>query len=135
MAPVGNIVEVNVTSTSATIKWIPSSPESWNGRLLQYVIEYQLVKSVDQVGSPEVVEPLLELTVPSPGQELANERDPTIVDYPLLPEVAVVDSLEEYHIYSVSIYTENSAGRSPSTMPIMIETMPSGMPTTYCNLL
>lgn len=125
-APAGNLTQVNSTATSATIKWAPSSPYAWNGRLEQYVVEYQLVKSVDQIESSGIVEPLLELVIPSPGRVLANEQDPTIVAFPLRTETAFLNGLEEYHIYAVSVYFENRAGQSPSTTSIMIETMPSG---------
>ena len=102
--------------------------------LAQYVIEYQLIRSIDEHSSSKVVEPVLSQSIPSIGQPLANEQNPIRVNSPLLMETAQLDGLEEYFVYSVSIYFETSAGRSLSSSFIMIETLPSGTEAAsyYC---
>ncbi len=125
-ASVENLTLTNALATSVTIGWYPTSAYHWNGILIQYVIEYQLIGSIDELESSEVVEPVLSQAIPSIGQPLTNEQNPIRVNLPLLMETAQLDRLEEYHVYSVSIYFETSVGRSLSSSSIMVETLPSG---------
>ena len=75
-AAVENLTLTNALATSVTIGWYPASPYHWNGILAQYVIEYQLIRSIDEHSSSEVVEPVLSQSIPSIGQPLANEQNP-----------------------------------------------------------
>ena len=119
-----NVTQVNVTATSVTIGWYPSNPNSWNGLLTHYVIDYQLIRSREESASSS--DPALTIIIPSLGQPLVNENDPTRVNSSLLMETANINSLEEFYVYQFSIYYETSVGRSPSSSSLLVKTLPTG---------
>ena len=71
-------------------------------------------------------DPQLSIVIPSIGQPLVNENDPTRVNSSLLMETASITSLEEFCVYQFFIYYETSVGRSPSSSSLLIETLPTG---------
>lgn len=128
LSPAENLTVVDVTATTATIGWYPAHPNNWNGVITQYIVTYQLIRSVDEDESSESTDRIISLSIPSPGQPLVNQQDPTRVVLPLFMETAHIDGLEEYYVYRLSVYFETSAGRSPTTSSIDIETLSSGRP-------
>ena len=77
--------------------------------------------------------------IPSFGQPLINNEDPTRVNLPLQMETALINGLEEYHVYRFSVYFETGAGRSSSSNFITVETSSIGIimiqfghPLIYC---
>ena len=120
-----NLTLIDVTATSATVGWYPPDPSSWNGLLTHYIINYQLIRSREEtMGSS--TNPQLSFVIPSFGQPLVNELDPTRIDSSLLMERARVNGLEEYYVYQFSVYYETTVGRSPSSTSLLLETLPAG---------
>ena len=120
-----NLTLVDVTATSVTIGWYPSDPDSWNGFLTHYIVNYQLIMSGEDAVSSRV-NPQLSFIIPSSDQPLVNEQDPTRVGSSLLTETARINSLEEFYVYQFSVYYETSVGRSPSSSSLLVETPPTG---------
>lgn len=117
---------MTVTATSVTLAWYPPNPDEWNGLIVQYTVEYELIKSVG--GHPNsTLNPLLTHVIPSFGQPLTNIDDPTRVRLPLRMEMARIDELEEYHVYRFWTYFETSEGRSSDSDFIEIETSSKGL--------
>ncbi len=65
--------------------------------------------------------------LPSPGQHLINNPDPRIVAVPLHREHFVIGGLEEFHVYTFTLYLANSAGRSVTSNPIIQELPGAGI--------
>ena len=127
-----------MTPTSASVSWLPTNRDNWNGVIQHYTVSYELLGSVDDISDPDGfglgsdtgsgVEPLMSasITIPSIGRPLANNPDPTRVTLPLRNESVVIEELEEFHVYRFVIFYENSQGRSNSSSPVVIQTFISG---------
>lgn len=120
-----------VTTTTITLAWYPPNPDEWNGVILHYIVEYEIVGSVGD----SKLSPVFTRVIPSNGQSLMNSDDPTRVKLPLRMEIALIDELEEYHLYRLWVYFETNEGRSPKSISIEIGTSIEGIATLFFALL
>ena len=123
-----NVTTLAVSETSVTLAWYPPNPNEWNGLIVQYTIEYELIESVGG-HSDSTLNPVFTRVIPSFGQPLMNSDDPTRVRLPLNMEMALIDELEEYHVYRFWVYFETSEGRNSNSDFIEIETSSKGFVT------
>ena len=117
---VSNLTVDSLSPTSLRLSWLPPSPDEWNGIIARYTIEYTLLRQVqegDDDDDDETPDLLLNFVTYSPTgrQQLNNDPDPRLTVLPLEEEVLEIDGLQEYFVYSFSVYYENSAGRSGSS--------------------
>ena len=129
---------MSLSPTSLRLRWLPPSQDEWNGVISRYTIEYSLLRQVqedDGDGDEEDEEDLpndlfttFVAYAPSIGQPLSNNPDPRLATPPLVWEEREITGLQEYVVYSVSIYYENSAGRSESSDSVELNMPPAGMP-------
>ena len=122
-----------LSPTSVRLVWTPSSPEEWNGIISSYTIEYRqhqvqddhycTTSNGEESGLSTV---LLQHTLSSPSEVFTNNPDPTLVTDPLLPEEWVLNDLEEDFWYSLTIYYNNSAGRSDGSDMVELKMPNSG---------
>ena len=127
----GAVEQVNisvVSSTSVNVSWLPTSQDNWNGVITHYTVEYKLIRSVgDMIGMyGSGVAPTLYASIPSLGQPLANNPNPTLVTLPLKRESVLISGLQEFSVYQFSIYYENSVGRSDSSSRLEQATTAAG---------
>ena len=61
------------------------------------------------------------ISIPQPGQQLVNSRNPQLVSLPLIRESVYIEKLEEYYLYSFAVYQENSEGGSVLSESIIQE--------------
>ena len=128
-----------LSPTSLSLRWLPASQDEWNGIISRYTIEYRLLRQVveDEDGDEEEEEDnglsdefLMTFVTyaPSSGRPLLNNPDPRRArTFPLLWEEREIVGLQEYFVYSVSVYYENSAGRSESSGAVELSMPPAGM--------
>ena len=64
---------------------------------------------------------------PSSQQRLSNSPDPTLATTPLAQEELEIYGLQEYFVYSISIYYENSVGRSVNSDSVELDMPLAGM--------
>lgn len=123
----GAVEQVTVdvlSSTSVNVSWLPSPPRNWNGIITRYTVEYELIRlagsamGIDSSGIPLP----MSVSIPTLGQPLSNNPDPTIVSLPLKRESVVISGLQEFSVYQFSVYYENSMGRSDGSNPLEQET-------------
>ena len=129
------------------MSWLPTSQDDWNGVITRYTVEYRLIRSVrDMIGmygsgiAPTVygsgVAPTMYASVPSLGQPLVNNPNPTLVTLPLKRESVLITGLQEFFVYQFTIYYENSVGRSDSSSPLEQATAAAGtVDTTLSRVL
>ena len=65
----------------------------------------------------------MSIAVPRQGNQLANNANPMLVAWSLKWETAVVDYLQEFNVYTFSVYIVNSARRSQMRQ-LIIQEMP-----------
>ena len=123
-------VSVQVESpSSVTVSWLPPEAQLWNGIISRYTIVYDLLGMVDKYEDHNDLEPYTTqmLSIPQPGQPLANNPDPRIVMLPLQLETAVISALEEFYVYQFTVYLENTIGQSEASNVVTVEMPASGM--------
>ena len=104
----------------------------WNGIISRYTIEYSLIRPVqeddddDEVGIAPDYSMTFVTYAPSSRQRLRNNPNPILATTPLAQEELEIDGLQEYFVYSISIFFENSAGRSDSSDSVMLDLPPAG---------
>ena len=130
---VRNVTAEALSPTSLRLRWYPSDVDEWNGIITRYTIEYNLLRPVpeDDDDDEDVPGPdrlmMFVTYAPSSRQSLSNNPDPRLAITPLAQEELEIEGLQEYFVYSISIYYENSAGRSVSSDPVMLNMPPAGM--------
>ena len=104
------------SASSVTLFWLPPDIHLWNGLVTGYTVIYENHGPLQgSAGEGSGLTPLMHQTasIPSPGQQLMNSPDPSLVSLPLKWESVFIEGLEEYHSYSFAVYQENSEGTSP----------------------
>lgn len=125
VAPGASVLNFTVEVVSATrveLSWLPPDPQQWNGRITNYTVVYELVGPVE-ITSDNLSLPIMTKAIPTQGNSLVNNADPRLAGIPLQPEVAVVNGLQEQHLYKFSVFIANAAGRSEMSMTV-IQAMP-----------
>jgi hypothetical protein len=136
-APSGIVRNVSVvveSASSVTVSWLPPEVQLWNGVVTEYTVVFENHGPLQYItGEGSGLSPLMQQTVsiPSPGQQLTNSPDPSLVSLPLKIESVLIEGLEEYHSYSFAVYQANSEGTSPLSETAIQETpeaAPDGSP-------
>ena len=127
----GSVEQVTVdvlSSTSVNVSWFPTSQDNWNGVITHYTVEYRLIRSVSDMSDVpgSGITPTMYASIPSLGQPLANNPNPTLVTSPLKRESVLITGLHEFSVYQFSIYYENSVGRSDISSPLEQATAAAG---------
>ena len=118
-APVNNFTVDVISATSVELSWLPPDPQLWNGVITNYTLAYKLLGPIGMTpGSADMVT-TRNKAIPTPGNPLANNPDPRHATVPLEPEIAILDDLQEYHVYEFSVFIANTAGRSDMSMAII----------------
>ena len=123
-----NVTVASLSPTSVRLRWLPPDQDEWNGAISRYTVQYSLLRQVQ--GEDDDDAPPAELNLnsvayaPSGRQRLLNNPDPRLTVTPLVWEELEISGLQEYFVYSFTMYYENSAGRSDSSDVIDIN-MPS----------
>ena len=121
VAPGASILSFTLEMVSATrvvLSWLPPDPEIWNGVITNYTIVYELLGPVEMT-SDNSSQTIMTKAIPTQGNPLANNADPRLASVPLQQEVAVVDDLQEHHVYKFSVFVANAAGRGEMSMTII----------------
>ena len=131
-----NVSVVVESASSVTVSWLPPEVQLWNGVVTEYTVVFENHGPLQYItGEGSGLSPLMQQTVsiPSPGQQLTNSPDPSLVSLPLKIESVLIEGLEEYHSYSFAIYLANSEGTSPLSEAAIQETPEAGksMNLTY----
>ena len=125
------------SASSVTVSWLPPDSQLWNGIITSYIVVYELLGIVEEGTDKTNFEPISSQTfsIPQAGMPLVNHPDPRIVTLPLQFERAVINTLEEFHVYRFKVYLENTVGQSDVSNLITVEMPPSGKSyIQYCNL-
>ena len=101
---------------------------------MRYTIQYSLIRPVqeddddddDEGGLSRDYSMTFVTYSPSSRQHLSNSPNPTLATSPLVQEQLEIGGLQEYFVYSISIYYENSAGRSAGSNPVQVNMPPAG---------
>ena len=125
-APVHNFTVEMVYATHVQLSWLPPDPQLWNGRITNYTIVYKLLQPVGMT-SDNSSQPITMKTIPTEGNPLVNNADPRLASIPLQQEVAVVEGLQEHHVYKFSVFIANAAGRSEMSISIIQALPGAGM--------
>lgn len=138
VVPTGVVTDVRVSVTSPSsvlVSWQPTDRDNWNGVIQRYTITYDRLRSVDDTSVSEgsgmgnlFVD---SISIPDAGQRLLNNPDPTLVTLPLRREQVVIEGLEEYHVYQVTVYYETSRGQSEQSSPLTVRTLTSSKHQSY----
>lgn len=127
---VNNVTVSSLSPTSLRLRWLPPNPDEWNGIISRYTIEYSLLRQVQGDDDDDENDPSADLRMnfvtyaPSSRQRLLNNPDPRLTVTPLVWEELEIAGLQEYFVYSFTMYYENSAGRSDSSDDVELN-MPS----------
>ena len=137
LVPAGVVSDVQVSINSPSsilVSWQPTDKDNWNGVIQRYTIIYERLRSVGDDVSTTISEGsglgsifVDSISIPDAGQRLLNNPDPTLAVLPLRREQVVIEGLEEYHVYQVTVYYETSQGRSDKTSPRILQTLMSGI--------
>lgn len=103
---------------SILVSWLPPERLYWHGKVEHYNISAARLGPVngrEVARSPSVVS----VTV----DPVNNDIDPSLATEPLQRESQVVEDLEEYFEYSVSVTMVNSAGEGEGSQPVL-QSMP-----------
>ena len=102
-----------ISPRSLSLSWLPPERVFWQGVVLHYAV------TVTQLG-PVTHEQLTRSTsvVRLFVEPKTNHNDPSLAVKPLQEERHVVENLEEYYQYSLSVAMVNSAGEGQPTLPI-----------------
>lgn len=128
---VRNVTAASLSPTSVRLRWLPPHPDEWNGIISRYTIQYSLLRQVqgedDDDDAPSVDLSMNFVTfAPSSRQRLLNNPDPRLTVIPLVWEELEISGLQEYFVYSFTMYYENSAGRSDNSDVIELNMPPAG---------
>ena len=129
VAPGASILSFTLEMVSATrvaLSWLPPDPKTWNGVITNYTIVYELLRPVGMT-SDNSSQAIMTKAIPTQGNPLANNADPRLTSIPLQREVAVVDDLQEHHVYKFSVFMANAAGRGEMSMTIIQALPGSGL--------
>ena len=107
-----------VSATHVALSWLPPEPQLWNGVITNYTVVYELLGPVGMT-SDNSSQTTMTKTIPTQGDPLANNADPRHASVPLQREVAVVDDLQEHHVYKFSVFMANAAGRGEMSMGVI----------------
>ena len=121
VAPGASILSFTLEMVSATrvaLSWLPPDPDIWNGVITNYTVVYKLLGPVGMT-SDNSSQAIMTKAIPTQGNPLANNADPRLASVPLQQEVAVVDDLQEHHVYKFSVFMANAAGRGEMSMAII----------------
>ena len=123
-ATVSNFTVEVISPTSVKLSWLPPDPHLWNGVITNYTVTYQLL-GPDGITHTSITDAVstMSIAVPRQGNQLANNANPMLVAWPLEWETAIVDYLQEFNVYTFSVYIINSAGRSQMSQ-LIIQEMP-----------
>ena len=114
-----------VSPTSVVLSWYPPRLEYWNGVVVNYTVEINLI---GPAGSPNEGIAFTEFhSIPLPGHPLTNNLDPRLAVLPLQPEAYQANMLHEFHVYSFIMYMYNAAGRSNPSLTIFQEMPGTGI--------
>lgn len=108
-----NVTAEILSPTSARLHWLPGSQDTWNGIITRYTIQYSLLRQVST--NEHATNMLVTQVAHAPSGQLSNNPDPTLATSPLVWEEIEIEGLKAYHVYSFSVYSENSAGQSTSS--------------------
>ena len=114
-----------VSPTSVVLSWYPLRLEYWNGVVVNYTVEINLI---GPAGSPNEGIAFTEFhSIPLPAHPLTNNADPRLAVLPLQPETYQANMLHEFHVYSFVVYMYNAAGRSNPSHTIFQEMPGTGI--------
>ena len=108
-------ISVSVASpTSVELSWLPPARDHWKG-----VIDHYQVTAARQgpVDGRKRRQTSAIVTKNVPPQN--NHRDPSLASEPLQMESYVLQGLEEFFEYSISVQPVNAAGSGPTNPPIL----------------
>ena len=117
------------SASSVTVSWLPPEVQLWNGVVTEYTVVFENHGPLQNItGEGSGLSPLMQqaVSIPSPGQQLTNSPDPSLVSLSLKIESVLIEGLEEYHSYSFAIYLANSEGTSPLSEAAIQETPEAG---------
>ena len=86
--------------------------------ITNYTVVYELLGPVGMT-SDNSSQAIMTKAIPTQGNPLANNADPRLASVPLQREVAVVDDLQEHHVYKFSVFMANAAGRGEMSMAVI----------------
>jgi len=134
-ATVSNFTVEVISATSVVLSWLPPDPHLWNGVITNYTVTYQLLGPVG-ITHTSITDAVstMAIAVPMQGDQLANNANPLLVAWPLQRETAIVDDLQEYNVYTFSVFIVNSAGRSQMSQ-IIIQELPGAEPSAAPNAI
>ena len=118
VAPGASILSFTLEMVSATrvaLSWLPPDPETLNGMITNYTIVYGPVVMTSDNSSQAIITK----AIPTQSNPFANNAGPRLASIPLQREVAVVDDLQEHHVYKFSVFMANAAGRGEMSMTII----------------
>lgn len=125
-ATVSNFTVEVISPTSVKLSWLPRPPDPqlWNGLVTNYTVTYQLF-GPDGITHSSITDAVstMSIAVPRQGNQLANNPNPMLVAWPLKWETAIVDYLQEFNVYTFSVYIVNSARRNQMRQ-LIIQEMP-----------
>ena len=107
-----------VSATRVALSWLPPDPQQWKRVITNYTVVYELLGPVEMT-SDNSSQTIKTKAIPIQGNPLANNADPRLASVPLQREVAVVDDLQEHHVYKFSVFMANAAGRGEMSMPVI----------------
>ena len=111
------------------LSWLPGNPDTWNGIITNYTVEYSILH---QVSSTEQLDSVFTTHVlHKPQSQLRNNPNPTRVTRPLTREYIEVQELKPYFEYTFSIYFENTVGRSELSEPLYVNLPYTGKQQSY----
>ena len=127
-----NVTVEVLSPTSARLHWFPESRDTWNGIITHYTIQYSRLRQV--LSNEQATDLFMAHVTTIPSDQLRNNPNPTLAASPLMWEEVEVDGLNAYFIYSFSVYSENSAGRSASSDIVEISLPYSGLKSCNCTI-
>ena len=113
-ASVKNLTVRVISPRSLSLSWLPPDRVFWQGIVLHYAVIVTRLGPVTQ-GQVTRSTSVMRLVV----EPMTNHNDPSLAVEPLQEETHVVENLEEYYQYSLSVAMVNSAGEGQPTLPIM----------------
>ena len=116
-APIRNFTVEVISATSVELSWLPPDPQLWNGVITNYTVVYKRLGPVGMTPAETVT--TMVKAFPTQGNPLINNPDPRHATVPLQQEIALLDDLQEYHVYEFSVFIANTAGQSEMSMAII----------------
>lgn len=113
-ASVRNISVKAISPRSLSLSWLPPDRVFWQGVVLHYAVTVTRLGPVTQSEVTRSTSVMRLLAEP-----MTNHNDPSLAVEPLQEERHVLEDLEEYYQYSLSVAMVNSAGEGQPTLPIL----------------